>query len=203
MSLDWMASAVCTGVDPELWFPETGDSKAARICSGCPVRQQCEEYALELEGDSGLRYRHGVWGGRSAKERAEAREYVRPASENRDATVLRLTERGLGPKEIAAQLDISDRTVLRVKQRMGCGTTKAYYRHLMAGEDIDPACQAASDAYEQQLTLPPGPPECGTRGGYQRHQRLGETACAPCRQANADADRRCRSTGTTTERSAA
>ncbi|MCX5112182.1 WhiB family transcriptional regulator [Streptomyces sp. NBC_00378] len=32
-----------------------------------------------------------------------------------------------------------------------CGTTKAYYRHLQAGEPVDDACQAASDAYEQQL----------------------------------------------------
>lgn len=78
-----------------------------------------------------------------------------------------------------------------------CGTTAAYYQHLMAGEPIDPACQAASDRYEQQLTPPPSPPDCGTRGGYQKHLRAEETPCTPCRQANADADRRLRNTGTT------
>lgn len=32
-----------------------------------------------------------------------------------------------------------------------CGTTKAYYQHILAGEPIDDACQDASDAYEQRL----------------------------------------------------
>jgi hypothetical protein len=79
----------------------------------------------------------------------------------------------------------------------GCGTTKAYYQHVMTGEPVDPACQAASDGFEQQLTPPPGPPACGTRGGYQKHRRNGEPACDACRQANSDADRRLRNTGTT------
>lgn len=199
-----MSEAVCAGVDPELWFPNKGTGvKAMRICDTCPVRQQCEEYGRDLEADAHLAYRHGVWGGTTAKARNEAREQARSRKADRDAAVARLAERGMTPQEIAAQLDISYRTVQRVKQRLGCGTTKAYYQHLLAGEDIDPACQAASDAYEQQLTVPPPPPECGTRGGYERHQRQGETACAPCRAANADADRRLRNTGTTTERSAA
>ncbi|UJV43836.1 WhiB family transcriptional regulator [Streptomyces sp. AMCC400023] len=30
--------------------------------------------------------------------------------------------------------------------------------------------------------------ECGTRGGYQRHLREKTPICAPCRQANTDAD---------------
>ena len=94
----------------------------------------------------------------------------------------------------------------RTKTADGCGTTTAYYQHLMAGEPVDEACQAASDAYEQELTPPQGPPECGTRGGYEKHGRDGTEVCAPCRQANADADRRLRNTGTTkplTERDAA
>lgn len=157
MTLDWMSAAVCAGVDPELWFPETGDAKAARICAVCPVRQQCEEYALALEGDCGLPYRHGVWGGASARERARAREQALPVKADRDAQILRLTDRGMTLAEIAEQLDISGRTVLRVKKNAespACGTTKAYYRHLMAGEPVDLACQAASDRYEQQLTAP-------------------------------------------------
>ena len=91
----------------------------------------------------------------------------------------------------------------RAKTANGCGTTKAYYQHLMAGEPVDEACRAASDAYERQLSPPQGPPECGTRGGYEKHGRDGTEVCAPCRQANADADRRLRNTGTTIERSAA
>ncbi|WP_312870613.1 WhiB family transcriptional regulator [Streptomyces himalayensis] len=41
------------------------------------------------------------------------------------------------------------------------------------------------------------PAKCGTRSGYQRHRKNGETACGACRDANADADRRLRNTGTT------
>ena len=37
---------------------------------------------------------------------------------------------------------------------------------------------------------------CGTRPGYHRHRRNGQTPCAPCRQANTDADNRLRRTGT-------
>lgn len=40
-------------------------------------------------------------------------------------------------------------------------------------------------------------PGCGTHGGYQAHQRRAETACTPCRDANTDADRRLRNTGST------
>jgi hypothetical protein len=38
--------------------------------------------------------------------------------------------------------------------------------------------------------------KCGTRSGYQRHLREKTQICAPCRQANTDADNR-RRTGTT------
>lgn len=41
------------------------------------------------------------------------------------------------------------------------------------------------------------PAKCGTRPGYLRHRAAGEVACAPCRQANTDADNRLRRTGTT------
>lgn len=41
------------------------------------------------------------------------------------------------------------------------------------------------------------PAVCGTRGGYRKHRRNKEKACDPCRQANNDADRRLRNTGTT------
>jgi hypothetical protein len=41
------------------------------------------------------------------------------------------------------------------------------------------------------------PAKCGTRGGYQKHLREKTEICAPCRQANTDADNRLRRTGTT------
>ncbi|CAM5591620.1 WhiB family transcriptional regulator [Streptomyces purpurascens] len=41
------------------------------------------------------------------------------------------------------------------------------------------------------------PAKCGTRAGYQKHLREKTEICAPCRQANTDADNRLRRTGTT------
>ncbi|MFJ3258466.1 WhiB family transcriptional regulator [Streptomyces sp. NPDC086771] len=54
---------------------------------------------------------------------------------------------GLTPVERATLA----RRMRKAKPVPACGTTKAYYRHLQAGEPVDAACQAASDAYEQQL----------------------------------------------------
>lgn len=54
----WMSWALCAETDPELFFPEKGGSprRAKEICAGCPVRQECLEYALK-NGET------GVWGG--------------------------------------------------------------------------------------------------------------------------------------------
>ena len=63
--LEWMATAKCRGVDPAEFFPSDGSGvdRAQRVCSGCPVRSECLDYALEN------RIEHGVWGGSSERER--------------------------------------------------------------------------------------------------------------------------------------
>ncbi len=65
LELAWMAEAKCRGVDPSEFFPSdgTGVDRAQRVCTGCSVRQECLEYALEH------RIEHGVWGGTSERER--------------------------------------------------------------------------------------------------------------------------------------
>lgn len=73
--MNWMINALCRGAaDPELWFPvtETGPgaaqvAEAKAVCAGCPVREDCLEFALAL----GLDY--GVFGGLSASERRALR----------------------------------------------------------------------------------------------------------------------------------
>jgi WhiB family redox-sensing transcriptional regulator len=61
----WTAHAHCRGVDPEVFFPHdgVGVEVAARICSGCRVREPCLEYALANRIDD------GVWGGLSERAR--------------------------------------------------------------------------------------------------------------------------------------
>ena len=61
----WMFHARRRGVSPGEFFPSdgTGGETAQRVCSECPVRAECLEYALVNRID------HGVWGGASERER--------------------------------------------------------------------------------------------------------------------------------------
>ncbi len=69
MRLDWQARAACLTADPEIFFPEKGGSTRAakKVCSGCPVREECLAYALAV-GEH-----FGVWGGLSERERRKVR----------------------------------------------------------------------------------------------------------------------------------
>jgi WhiB family redox-sensing transcriptional regulator len=57
--------ALCSQVDPEIFFPEKGGSTrdAKRVCSSCSISVACLDYALE-RGE-----RYGIWGGTSERER--------------------------------------------------------------------------------------------------------------------------------------
>ncbi|MCS0499453.1 WhiB family transcriptional regulator [Protaetiibacter mangrovi] len=67
--LSWQTDALCAQTDPEAFFPEKGGSTrdAKRICTGCSVRAQCLEYALDNDE------RFGIWGGLSERERRKLR----------------------------------------------------------------------------------------------------------------------------------
>jgi WhiB family transcriptional regulator, redox-sensing transcriptional regulator len=67
---NWRDQAACQHADPDLFFPiaTAGPAldqidQAKRICHGCPVRQQCLAWALELRIES------GIWGGTTEDER--------------------------------------------------------------------------------------------------------------------------------------
>jgi WhiB family redox-sensing transcriptional regulator len=62
---DWRDSALCAQTDPEIFFPDKGESTtpAKRVCAGCEVRIECLQDAL----DRGERF--GVWGGLSERQR--------------------------------------------------------------------------------------------------------------------------------------
>jgi WhiB family redox-sensing transcriptional regulator len=63
--MGWQERALCAQTDPEAFFPEKGGStrEAKRVCTGCDVRAECLEYALEHDE------RFGIWGGLSERER--------------------------------------------------------------------------------------------------------------------------------------
>jgi WhiB family transcriptional regulator, redox-sensing transcriptional regulator len=71
---EWRAASACLTADPDLFFPVAAGtavakqvSRALRICDGCPVRQQCLDFALRT-GE-----KDGIWGGTTPDERIRAR----------------------------------------------------------------------------------------------------------------------------------
>lgn len=73
---EWHERAACRGLDPDLFFPERGESTTAAkaICADCPVRPECLGFAL-TENE-----KFGIWGGKSERERRAARARI-PRSE--------------------------------------------------------------------------------------------------------------------------
>ena len=62
---DWRDDAACRGLDAILFHPERGgDSRSPKsVCDGCSVAEECLAFALvNFE-------KHGIWGGKSEKER--------------------------------------------------------------------------------------------------------------------------------------
>lgn len=72
---EWRERADCRGVDPDLFFPNgnTGRladqvNRAKEVCGQCAVRQECLEFAIRTNEDS------GIWGGATEEERRTMRK---------------------------------------------------------------------------------------------------------------------------------
>ena len=65
----WRAKANCKGMDRDIFYPEDGrvHELAERICTACPVLDDCREYAI-------LHETHGIWGATGEKQREMIRE---------------------------------------------------------------------------------------------------------------------------------
>jgi WhiB family transcriptional regulator, redox-sensing transcriptional regulator len=61
----WRTRGVCSGGDPETFFPAPNEpaDAAVALCRSCDVQGPCLAWALEV-GDC-----HGVWGGTTPRER--------------------------------------------------------------------------------------------------------------------------------------
>lgn len=76
----WRELAACRDADPDLFFPTVGVSarivaKAKTICAGCPVIEECLDYALTTPGTQ-----YGIWGGLTERERRQVKRRRRVAS---------------------------------------------------------------------------------------------------------------------------
>lgn len=79
-SIHWRRDAACKDIDPNLFFPVgvTGAAvdqidTAKSICSGCPVRMDCLDFAITTNQE------FGVWGGTTEDERRVLRRKWRAA----------------------------------------------------------------------------------------------------------------------------
>lgn len=71
---DWHLYSLCAdkAYDSDTWF-EDADA-ARRICAHCPVRNDCLQYAMDVEVKSGIPL-IGVWGGLSPIQRKRLRAH--------------------------------------------------------------------------------------------------------------------------------
>lgn len=69
----WMQQGNCHSESPEVFFPSDGIGviRAQQICTGCPVKAECLDHALNMHID------HGVWGGTSERQRQRMRRDLR------------------------------------------------------------------------------------------------------------------------------
>lgn len=115
---DWRSDALCTQIDPALFFPKKGDAGQAKqakaICARCPVREQCLTAALEADE------RFGIFGGLSVRQRDALKR-----------------EQSTGP----------DRTTRpdRRRHRAPCGTEAGAKRHWRDGEPVCTPCRKAAN----------------------------------------------------------
>jgi WhiB family redox-sensing transcriptional regulator len=77
---EWMSEALCAQADPELWNSSVGGDirTPKRICGDCPVSRECDTHAEQLHAYEGLAM-HGVWGGRSHRQRTAHRRQQQAA----------------------------------------------------------------------------------------------------------------------------
>lgn len=70
--IDWTGAA-CTNLDVNLFFPGVGENAKAKaaiaICSTCPIRRRCLDYALQWS----TRDCPGIWGATTEGHRARLR----------------------------------------------------------------------------------------------------------------------------------
>ncbi|MEB3065048.1 WhiB family transcriptional regulator [[Mycobacterium] zoologicum] len=115
---DWRSDALCTQVDPDLFFPKKGDAGQAKqaraVCARCPVREQCLTAALEADE------RFGIFGGLSVRQRDALKR-----------------DQAAGPDR-ATRPD-------RRRHRAPCGTEAGAKRHWRDGETICTPCRKAAN----------------------------------------------------------
>lgn len=110
----WRQWAACRGADLNLFFPGRGESAqpARLVCSGCPVREPCLDYAL----DQGIT--HGIWGGLTERDRRPLRSrHAATARRERDEAITTAADAGYSQAVIGRAFGLTRTSVSRALAR--------------------------------------------------------------------------------------
>lgn len=102
MRFDQHPGRNCANGDTEAWFPPRTDIRANRaataLCNGCPVINECLEFALAAEAGMGASGREGIFGGLTPAERARlVRGQTKPIRHGTEAGYRKHHRRGESP----------------------------------------------------------------------------------------------------------
>ncbi len=117
---------MCRGMCIEVFYPGRGETAgpARQVCTQCPVRQQCLEFAVSN------RIVYGIWGGLTGPERrALQSDWLRAARRDRDEAILAADAAGLTAKTIARAFGLSGMTVTRIVRSGNRGARSGSDRH--------------------------------------------------------------------------
>lgn len=116
MTSGWQRAAACTGRGALMFNPDSRlDRQRAALCASCPVLADCQAELRTFElvpADC-----HGWRAGRSEKDRRAALRGQGRQRPHFDREVARLTAQGYSARIIAAQLEVTKRTVVRARSR--------------------------------------------------------------------------------------
>jgi WhiB family transcriptional regulator, redox-sensing transcriptional regulator len=180
---DWRLDAACATVDPELFFPETGQvpqaAQAKAICAGCAVRGPCLEAALH--GPQAYDDHSGIFAGTTARQRvalrgrasmADGTRFVHDRAAAEDALALANT---VSIDRAARQLGVSKQALRRAFDHHGLPQPQVFQggpRRTRFYDDRDAAEQAWRRATEvgiNQTRKELGVSDRALRTAWQRH----------------------------------
>jgi WhiB family transcriptional regulator, redox-sensing transcriptional regulator len=180
---DWRLDAACAQVDPELFFPETGQvpqaAAAKQVCAGCAVRGPCLEAALH--GPQARDDHSGIFAGTTARQRvalrgrpsyAEGTRFVQDRAAAEAALALANEE---SIDRAAQQLGVSKQALRRAFDHHGLPQPHVFQggpRRTRFYEDRDAAEQAWRRAAEvgiNQTRKELGVSDRALRNAWRRH----------------------------------
>jgi WhiB family redox-sensing transcriptional regulator len=180
---DWRLDAACAEVDPELFFPETGQvpqaAQAKAVCAGCAVRGPCLEAALH--GPQARDDHTGIFAGTTARQRvalrgrasyAEGTRFVHDRTAAEEALAL-ANQKSID--QAARELGVSKQALRRAFDHHGLPQPQVFQggpRRTRFYDDRDAAEQAWRRAAEvgiNQTRKELGVSDRALRTAWQRH----------------------------------